>query len=615
MRRIIRKSTYNDRLRVTGLAHYKAWFSAVLLCAALSSLTLPSSAQVEGLNNLDNRQNVLPVYELDEKKKSTEQILEKKKKTGDAPDIKTSEDDGTNTTDLEEEAEEFKIVLNELIVDGVTVLESSVLEETFSKYIGKRMGFTDFVRVASEITDLYKERGYVTTRAILPPQEIKDGTLRIMVIEGRIGKFEITNNKYVSTKYIEKRLHQEEGDVFRLQNLEKDVVGLNNRPILDRVHATLKPGDETGTSDIELRVDDHFPMHVSLNFDNTGRPDIGLYRSGITVQHENFTGVGDSLVANYTRADRTKALSVQYNYPIRDEWTLGGSYSYSKVNLAGPSTLVTAIQARTHRFGINTALPLYKSKDGRWQVSADSQAYLVDSMVFLSTDHFLINRPNTNPKRLTFGKKIRSINREDEFPSVRAITTGVNVQEQDTKGRTVTRLAMTNGIDLFGGNQSYIKFNGDVTRILQLFPGIVGVFRGQMQYTPNRLPGLEQMQIGGNASVRGYSEGFLSGDRGYLLSAEVRYPLYGMPEIIKKRFQGLVFYEMGGVFISDNDWERKINGSVANGTPGRLQSAGVGIRGQVSKNLTGRADIGFVMNPFAGTSDVRLHFGLNSNLF
>ena len=54
----------------------------------------------------------------------------------------------------------------------------------------KEVSLLDIYKVRDAITAKYRAAGYVLSQAIIPPQQISDGIVRIQVVEGYIGKVE-----------------------------------------------------------------------------------------------------------------------------------------------------------------------------------------------------------------------------------------------------------------------------------------------------------------------------------------------------------------------------------------------------------------------------------------
>ena len=144
-----------------------------------------------------------------------------------------------------------------------------------------------------------------------------------------------------------------------------------------------------------------------------------------------------------------------------------------------------------------------------------------------------------------------------------------------------------------------MKYEGNLTRLHDFGHGILGEFRIAGQYSPDKnLPWMEQFQLGGISTVRGYSEALLLGKSGYFASAEILTPLPFLPRKIgserlgyirpRDMIKGAVFMDNGMVF------PYKYGEAVDSGD--FLMSWGVGLRMQLSQNLGARFYWGFGLN-------------------
>ena len=77
-------------------------------------------------------------------------------------------------------------VLRRVIVEGSTAFDPARLEAAVSEWLGRRATFADLQAIADAIERLYRDEGYLATRAVIPPQEIADGALRVRIVEGVI---------------------------------------------------------------------------------------------------------------------------------------------------------------------------------------------------------------------------------------------------------------------------------------------------------------------------------------------------------------------------------------------------------------------------------------------
>jgi len=159
-----------------------------------------------------------------------------------------------------------------------------------------------------------------------------------------------------------------------------------------------------------------------------------------------------------------------------------------------------------------------------------------------------------------------------------------------------------------------LKYNLLLTRQQSLGKDFVFVFRGNAQLSDRKLlPSSEQFQIGGMSSVRGYPEGLLIGDRGYLLNGELYFPLsFTEKEIfgasLRDKLKGVIFVDHGGAFPFKGHGESINNNDY-------LTSTGFGLMINLLKYLTGRLILGVpIANREKVKDSFRFHFYLQSNL-
>ena len=76
--------------------------------------------------------------------------------------------------------------LKGVTVEGATVLSGQAIADAYRPYLGRTVSQADLAAIAGRIGDLYRAAGYHLSRAIVPPQDVDGGRIRIQVIEGRI---------------------------------------------------------------------------------------------------------------------------------------------------------------------------------------------------------------------------------------------------------------------------------------------------------------------------------------------------------------------------------------------------------------------------------------------
>jgi len=79
-----------------------------------------------------------------------------------------------------------QFVLRGINVSGAHAIPPDNIAAIYQPYLGKQVSQADLAAIAGAISDLYRAQGYHLSRAIVPPQDIADGHVRIQVIEGTI---------------------------------------------------------------------------------------------------------------------------------------------------------------------------------------------------------------------------------------------------------------------------------------------------------------------------------------------------------------------------------------------------------------------------------------------
>jgi len=77
-------------------------------------------------------------------------------------------------------------VLHRISITGATAIPHDRLVTAYQPYLGKTVSQADLIAMAAAVSDVYRAAGFHLSRAIVPPQDIKDGLLRVQVIEGSI---------------------------------------------------------------------------------------------------------------------------------------------------------------------------------------------------------------------------------------------------------------------------------------------------------------------------------------------------------------------------------------------------------------------------------------------
>ena len=104
-------------------------------------------------------------------------------------------------------AEGPSFVLKEVRITGTTIFKQEDLLSAYEEYLNKKVTFKDLEKVIDNIKARYKEKGYLTTTAFLPEQDIRDGKIEIKVVEGKMGKLLIEGTRWFPSDIIRRYFH------------------------------------------------------------------------------------------------------------------------------------------------------------------------------------------------------------------------------------------------------------------------------------------------------------------------------------------------------------------------------------------------------------------------
>ena len=99
---------------------------------------------------------------------------------------------------LPDSLKSIRVTLQRVRVEGSSVLPAAVLQSRTEAYTGREIGGGDILQLASELTAMYRNAGYILSLVLVPPQSLADGTLTLQVVEGYISGVTVQAGEDVS---------------------------------------------------------------------------------------------------------------------------------------------------------------------------------------------------------------------------------------------------------------------------------------------------------------------------------------------------------------------------------------------------------------------------------
>ena len=494
-----------------------------------------------------------------------------------------------------------QFVLKDVVLQGNTVLPTRVFVRLIDAYRNREVTVDDLQKLAGEIEQEYRRRGYVTTIAYLPPQRIAEGQVTIQIVEGRLGEISVEGNRYFKTSRILWYWLLKTGDVVRYRDIRKSLARMNDHPNRN-VQALLLAGKAPGTTDVVLKVQDRLPLQLGSQWDRQGTPSIGLFRYGFSTGYNNLFGWDDRLVLGTVFGKDFGAVYTQYLVPVTPYGTTATSgFSHSQVSP----------QRQFKPFGINGISQTYSA--------GVDQSLVEEEGVSLGMRLGLEFKDSRT--------KVQSgTSRRDRL---RVIQIGPHLRMTDAWGSWVAHNEYSFGIKGLGATSEdnplagrpgappdFFKVEFQLAR-LQRMPWQTQLIASlQTQLSPSKLLPQEELYLGGADTVRGYPEGDYLADQGVVarleyvvpcrfLPAEWRLPHATVP--LRDQLQLVSFLDRGyGRLRAITEEER---------TSRNLMGVGGGLRLSINQSFSARIEWGVNIGDRPLTSDSRsmLHFGIQYN--
>ena len=444
-------------------------------------------------------------------------------------------------------------------------------------------------------------------------QEVTEGTIIFQVIEATIGKVIVSGNKRYDNDNIRNALPALiEGVTPSARELSSNL-RLANENTTRQMEVVLAVGEAENTVDAKVNVQDISPNKFFFTLDNTGNQNPGMYRTGVGYQHNNLFNRDHAATFNYStspsHASSVSQFSVSYRLPI---YSLGDSIdliaAYSDTDagttstVAGPLTFSGKGQVYSARY--NHYLPRRGDYTSRIVGGLDHRAYLNNCSLgafgaagcgpaaFDVTVH---------PVSLTYNGTLTKSAHMADFSAtlVRNLPGGSGGRAADFNN---VRPSPTGGA---GAKADYtiLRLNGSLSGILP--ENWQYRFAANTQYTADALISGEGFGLTGANTVRGFLEREASGDKGYVLNAEIY-----TPELASRIGMQSGSFRLLGFIDHSSGQVVPLAGETATRTT--ASSIGAGLRFAYSKNLMAKLDWARVTqgagNRVAGSD--RAHFSV-----
>ena len=474
------------------------------------------------------------------KREILEQKLAKKKKK--LPEIKIKE---------MVEAEKPKPILpsektplQKIHVGRVTFISEKKINRIIKPYKNRALTGAEMQECADLITRAYNRHGYITSYAYVKPENLNKGVLEIDVVEGRVGKIKVVNNRYFKTDLLKKKFGLKEGDPFNVNILKQNLYRINKSR--DR-KVRLKPyqSKKRGVIDLVLSVKDKSPMHLILDMDTYGSHYVLYKRYRTAFVHNNLTGRDDflQLKAQMTESNAHKLYDLDYRIPLSNDLL----FQYYLLPFKAEDYYEEREETDMEKRARKSYFYFYKSLIDKPNSSFTAKV----GFIYMDILWYAYNQ----------------LVKEDRF---RIISMGFDYVGTDDHGTTVVSDTLEFGIprmwggsaakdpntSVLGAGGKFIKKELIIARRQKLFWDIDLLLKTHGQICSHTVTGVNAFSVGGFfglIDMRGYPRAQYFGDNGISLSTGFSFPPYFFPRDMKVPFSKAKLYKALKLFVF-HDW-------------------------------------------------------------
>ncbi len=428
-------------------------------------------------------------------------------------------------------------------IEGNTRLKTVDIEKIVYPFLGPERTIDDVEAARQALEAAYRDKGHGTVLVELPEQDVDEGLVRLVVIQGAVDRLKVTGSRYFSLKRIRHQVPSlAAGKVPYLPNVQAELKRLNLRSRDRLITPVLRPGRTPGKLEVELKVEDTLPLHASIELNDRYTSSTERLRLNADLRYDNLWQREHSIAVGYQVAPQNQSevevFSSTYAFRPFDGDTMLSLYGIktnSSVNAVGTLGVI----GEGSIAGLRASVPL-----------PQSDAY--------------VHNINLGLDYKDFGESIEllgadTFNTPISYTLWSAYYGGTLFGD---KSRTQFNAGLNFGLRGFGNTEkefankrflskpNFIYFVGSISRSQELLYG-VELFGGlDAQVADSPLISNEQFAMGGVQSVRGYFESQSFADNGIRGTVELRSPDLGAkihPALTSLRFHAFIDGATGNI--------------------------------------------------------------------
>ena len=404
------------------------------------------------------------------------------------------------------------VQIDSIVFVGATLLSDSEKVRLTGPFIGRCLNMNQISEVVRGTTNLYIERGYVTTRVFVPAQDLSSRRLEIRIIEGEVESIRLNDDSLADRRRIAMTFpFGLVGKPLNLRDIEQGMDQLNRLPSVN-AQLRIEPGEKVGGSRIVVKDQAGKMWRFRVGLDNSGQKSTGETKAFASMDKDNLLGLNDMFSLNLSGDAKalhdmsrlkSRSISAYHTVPF-GYWSMMTSVSVSEYHtyLEGGGTEYVS-DGCTSTYGLDVNRIVHR--DSQSKTTAGISLGIKDVDNYIEKERLVAGSYDLSILGVSLGHHRRA------FDGV----LGLNAE-------------FHRGLPLFGAPQDSTSqrsvpkhefrklfLTGSWMRPFEI-AGHSFTFNAQGfgQWSPDTLYNSERLDLGGRYTVRGFQLDSLGGDSG-----------------------------------------------------------------------------------------------------
>ncbi|AYG43332.1 ShlB/FhaC/HecB family hemolysin secretion/activation protein [Pseudomonas sp. Leaf58] len=409
-----------------------------------------------------------------------------------------------------------RLVLHKVRFEGGTVFPLSDLREHYQPLIGHETTLGELQQYTERLTQRYRQEGYLLSYALLPPQDVADGRVNVVLVEGYLRDCHVDGDIGPASAYLQQLLARLEAERPLTRETLERYLGLAARLPGVTIAAQLAVAQTTdGAAHLTVQAR-RKPFSAAATLADGNRDDSQALLTATSNAQTRFA----------------EQIEASLLLPPGDDQAYYQRLVYSQYLDAGGSQLL--LSASRYRSEPGTRIRLDDGSDITRK--RDSQRYAIGlrQPVIIRPEEWMTVEGQLYSVSEHAEDRAGELSAERQYDTyVRALSFAGDWRKQETHRLRIVSAGVYQGLDYLGArsdadeDMDFLRLRLSGLQSDALLDNGQGVVSGALYWSDDRLPDSERVGFGGQNFGRGYPRDQADGDKGWGAAYEVNYSLRG----------------------------------------------------------------------------------------